>query len=196
MEEQATDPLTSYTSILSPQQYEDALSPKEPQLYLCDDWIQPVEVMLKPKELRAKDKARARVAKNCLLVTLMSLNVGYGSLVESYQNEGSSEPPELNSVTLTDEEVLTYRDELDERCDRIPDIPASMPPSTILARHLTEVSVNHSEIAIAKDANLKMYHVMSVKQTLPGRPSRTFLSIQLPNSRLVKISLLLSAHAI
>ena len=109
---------------------------------------QPVKAMLKPKELRSKDKARARVAKNCLLVILMSLTVGYGSLVESYQNEGSSEPPELNSVTLMDEEVLTHRDELDKRCDRIPDIPAGMPPSTILARHLTEVSVNNSEIAV------------------------------------------------
>ena len=86
MEEQAADPLTSFASILSLQEYEDALNPtKEPQLYLCDDWTQPVEVMQKPKELQAKDKARARVAKNCLIVTLMSLNVGYGSLIERYQ---------------------------------------------------------------------------------------------------------------
>ena len=41
-----------------------------------------------------------------------------------------------------------------------------MPPSTVLARHLTEVSVKNSEIAVVKDANLKMYHVVSVKQTL------------------------------
>ena len=46
-----------------------------------------MKVMPKPGELRAQDKVRARVAKNCLLVTLMSLNVGYGSLVESYQKE-------------------------------------------------------------------------------------------------------------
>ena len=96
----------------------------------------------------------------------MSLNVGYSSLVESYQKEGNPDPPELNSVTPTDEEVRTSRDELVKRCDRIPDIPACMPPSIILARHLTEVSVNNSEIAVVKDANLKMYHVMSVKQTL------------------------------
>ena len=125
-----------------------------------------MEVMLKPKALRAKDKARARVAKNCLLVTLVSLNVGYGSLVESYQNEERFVPPELNSVTLTDEEVLTYRTELDQRRDRISNIPASMPPPTTLARHLAEVSASHSEVAVVKDANLKMYHVMSVKQTL------------------------------
>ena len=167
VEDKAAEPWTSFTSIVSPQEYEDALSPtQEPQLYTCDDWIQPVEVMLQPRELRAKNKARVRVAKNCLLVTLMSLNVGYGSLVESYQNEGNSDPPELNSVTLTDEEVQTYRDELDKRCDRLQNILAGMPPSTVLARHLFEVSVNNSEIAVVKDANLKMYHAMSVKQTL------------------------------
>ena len=72
----------------------------------------------------------------------------------------------MNSVTLTDEEVLTYRDESDGGNDRIPAAPAGMPPSTVLARHLTEASVNNSEIAVVRDANLKMYHVMSVKQTL------------------------------
>ena len=41
-----------------------------------------------------------------------------------------------------------------------------MPPSTILARHLTEVSANNSEIAVVKDTKLKMCHVMSVKQSL------------------------------
>ena len=113
----AAEPLTSFASILSLQEYEDALSPtKEPQLYICDDWIQPVEVTPKPGVLRARDKARARVAKNCLLVTLMSLNVGYGSLIESYQREGDADPPELNSVNVTEEEVrFAYRDELNKR---------------------------------------------------------------------------------
>ena len=32
-----------------------------------------MEVVRKPKELSAKDKVRANVAKNCLIVTLMSL---------------------------------------------------------------------------------------------------------------------------
>ena len=72
----------------------------------------------------------------------------------------------MNSVILADEEVLTYRDESDERSDRIQAAPAGMPPFTVLARHLTEVSVNNSEIAVVRDANLKVYHVMSVKQTL------------------------------
>ena len=35
----------------------------------------------------------------------------------------------------------------------------------ILARLLTEVSANNSSVALVKDANLTMYHVMSVKQT-------------------------------
>ena len=47
-----------------------------------------MEVMRKPGELDPRDKVRARVAKNLLLVTLMSLNLGYGSLIESYQSEG------------------------------------------------------------------------------------------------------------
>ena len=166
-ETQAADPLLNFASILTPQAYKDALNPtKEPQLYLCDDWIQPVEVMQKPKELQAKDKARARVAKNCLIVTLMSLNVGYGSLIERYQSANSSTLPVLNSVILTDEEVFTYRDESEVSSDRTQAAPAGMPPSTVLARHLTEVSVNNSEIAVVRDANLEMYHVMSVKQTL------------------------------
>ena len=114
-EAQVADPLLNFASILSPQEYEDTLNPtKEPQLYICDDWIQPVEVMQKPKQLQAREKARARVAKNCLIVTLMSLNVGYGSLIERYQSESSFAPPALDSVILTDDEVLTYQDESDE----------------------------------------------------------------------------------
>ena len=102
-ETQVADPLLNFASSLSPQEYEYALNAtKKPQLYICDDWIQPVEVMRKPKELQARDKARAHVAKNCLIVTLMSLNVGYGSLIERYQSESGSAPPALNSVILTD----------------------------------------------------------------------------------------------
>ena len=52
------------------------LPPKEPQLYLCDDWIQPMAVMSRPRELTARDKVKANMAKNCLIVTLMSLELG------------------------------------------------------------------------------------------------------------------------
>ena len=124
-----------------------------------------MEVTPKPGALRPRDKARARVAKNCLLVTL-SLNVGYGSLVESYQKEGNANPPELNSVALTEDEVRAYKDDLNKKYVSVEDIPVGMPPSTTLARHLTEVSANSSETAVVKDTNLKMYHVMSVKQPL------------------------------
>ena len=100
---QPTEPLTGFSGILRTQEYEEEDLKREPQLYLCDDWIRPVEVMQKPGELRPHDKVRARVAKNILLVTLMSLNVGYGSLIEDYQREGvDPDPRTLNSVTLTD----------------------------------------------------------------------------------------------
>ena len=73
---------------------------------------------------------------------------------------GDPESPTLNSVTLTEEEAQTHSDELDQRVESAKDTPANVPPSTILARHLTEVSANNSSVAVIKDANLKMYHVM------------------------------------
>ena len=57
----------------------------EPKLFLCGDWIMLVEVMKKPCSLQKhQDKLRARVAKNFLVVALMSLNAGYGALIEAY----------------------------------------------------------------------------------------------------------------
>ena len=51
---QPTEPLTGYSSILLAQEYEEEVDMRrEPQLYLCDDWIRPVEVMRKPGELSA-----------------------------------------------------------------------------------------------------------------------------------------------
>ena len=77
--------------------------------------------MSRPRELTAKEKVKANVAKNCLIVTLMSLEIGYGSILERYQQEGESiaqryeqlqldSRPTLNSVRLTDEEYLAQRD--------------------------------------------------------------------------------------
>ena len=89
---------------------EGALMFKEPQLYLCDDWIRPVEVIKKPRDLPPQDKHRAREAKNFLLVTLTSLNVGYGSVIDSYLNEGVEQrSPVLNYISLTEEEAQTRR---------------------------------------------------------------------------------------
>ena len=45
-------------------------------------------------------------------------------------------------------------------------IPAGLPPATLLARHLSDVSANNSAVAVVKDPNLKLEHVMSVKQSL------------------------------
>ena len=118
-----------------------------------------MEVVRKPKELSAKDKMKANVAKNCLIVTLMSLDIGYGSILERHQRECNSTPPELNSVTLTDEELLTHMNESAERSDQTPAAPAAMPPPTMLARPPT------MKTAVVKDANLKMTEV-SVNNSL------------------------------
>ena len=70
-------------------------SSNEPQLYFRDNWIRPVEVLEKPC---------VSLAKNFLLVTLTSLNLGYGSLIEDDQRDREDmghNPPELNSISLT-----------------------------------------------------------------------------------------------
>ena len=139
---------------------------KEPQLYLCDDWKQPMEVMRRPKELTARDKMRANVAKNCLIVTLMSLELGYGSILERYQQERNVAPPELNSVVLTEEELSTRMNEPIECDSQSLAAPAAMSPPTRLSGLKPELSANNVGTVGGKDANLKMYHVMSVKQTL------------------------------
>ena len=73
----------------------------------------------------------------------------------------------LNSITLTEEEARSRCDDLDERLeDGLRCMPAGMPPSTILAKHIAGVSANDASVAVVKDANLKMYHVRSVKQSL------------------------------
>ena len=48
---------------------EDGTPKGEPQLYLCDDWIQPVMVARKPRAMTAKETIKANVAKNCLILT-------------------------------------------------------------------------------------------------------------------------------
>ena len=76
------------TQISEDDEWEDThgAASKEPQLYLCDGWVRRVEVIKRSCALQQlQDKLSARVAKNFLLVTLTSLNVGYGSLIEDYQ---------------------------------------------------------------------------------------------------------------
>ena len=46
------DPLAQLSHILPFEETEDALIPKrEPQLYLCDDWIRPMEARVNPRSL-------------------------------------------------------------------------------------------------------------------------------------------------
>ena len=143
----------------------------EPQLYIRDDWIGPVEVMKKPRAFQnPEDKPRARVAKNFLLATLMSLNVGRGSLIEDYQREPEEaglNPRALNSILLTEEQApKRCRSMEQELRDVLRCIPAGLPPATLLARRLSRVTANSSAVAVAKHSNLKLCHVISVKQSL------------------------------
>ena len=113
-----------------------------------------------------EDKARANVAKNCLIVTLTSLELGYGSILERYQQERNMAPPVLSSVILTDEELFTRVNDPIENDSQSAAAPAAMPPPTRVSGPKPEPSANSVGTVGVKDANLKMYHVMSVKQTL------------------------------
>ena len=110
------------------------------------------------------------MAKSFLLVTLMSLNVGYGPLIEGYQRQAEDaglNPLVLNSVSLTEVQAQGYYQVKEqERRDNVRCVPAGLPPATLLARHLSDVTVNSSIVVVVKDSDLKMYHVMSVKQSL------------------------------
>ena len=125
-----------------------------------------VTVMSRPKELTARDKVRANMAKNCLIVTLMSLELGYGSILERYQQERNMSSPVLSSVFLTDEELFVRVNEPLEIDSQSQAAPAAMPPPTRLSGSNPEPLAHNVGTEGVKDANLKMYHVMSVKQTL------------------------------
>ena len=81
------DPVVRAAELHTPsnEELEDWIPNQEPQLYLCDDWIQPVMVARKPRCMTAKETMKANAAKNCLILTMMSLDLGYGSVIERYQ---------------------------------------------------------------------------------------------------------------
>ena len=93
-----------------------------------------------------------------LLVTLMSLNVGHGSFIDDYQREPDDtglNPPALDSISLTRGEAQNRRDLLEQNHEEaLRCTPAGLPPATLLARHLADVSANTSSIAVVKDSNL------------------------------------------
>ena len=159
------------------EELEGGIPVQEPQLYLCDDWIQPIMVARKPRVMTAKETMKANVAKNCLIVTLMSLDLGFGSVIERYQNARDAvveryqqDRPEnsvyLASEMLTNEEMLARTADQPDDCV-VPSLaPASMPPPTCLIRGKRKEALSQVHAVALKDTSLKMYHVMSVKQTL------------------------------
>ena len=145
--------------------------------YLCDDWIQPIKVARKPRALTAKETMKANVAKNCLILTMMSLELGFGSVieryqrardavVERYQQEGPENSTYLASELLTNEEMSARADTQLDDAVAISLAPASMPPPTCLIKGKRAEALSQAHAIALKDASLKMYHVMSVKQTL------------------------------
>ena len=178
-EESLRDPVVRAVDLQTPldEEPEDWIPNKEPQLYLFDDWIQPITVARKPRSMTAKETMKANVAKNCLILTMMSLELGYGSIIERYQQardavveryqQGSSETSVyLNSVTLTDEEVSARVAAQPDEAAHSSAFPAIMPPLTRLAGSAQREVKSQVHAAAPKDSSLKLYHVMSVKQTL------------------------------
>ena len=87
---------------------------------------------------------RANVAKNCLILIMMSLELGFGSIIERYQRardsvveryqQGISETSTyLEPMILTDEERSARATHPPEEAAYPLAIPASMPPPTRLA---------------------------------------------------------------
>ena len=64
-------------SLQDDENMDEGIPRREPQLYLCDDWIQPVEVVRKPRNMTTRETMRANAAKNCHILTLMSLELGH-----------------------------------------------------------------------------------------------------------------------
>ena len=127
--------------------------------------------------MTARETKKANVAKNCLILTMMSLELGFGSVIERYQNArdavveryqqgGSGNPTFLPSEMLTDEEMSAQTTEQPDEAIAFSLAPASMPPPTCLLKGKEAEALSQVHAVALKDPSLKMYHVMSVKQTL------------------------------
>ena len=163
--------------LVSEDDLKDGSPDPEPQRYLCDDWIQPIKVAKKPRTLTARETMKANAAKNCLILTLMSLELGYGTIieryqqardavVERYQHDRPENSPYLASEVLTDEEMLVRVDEHAPIVAATTLAPVSMPPPTCLIKGKKKEALDQVHAVAVKDNSLKMYHVMSVKQSL------------------------------
>ena len=126
------------------------------ELNICDGWILPVQVMRKPMPLtNPQDKFRARIA--FMLGTLTSVNAGYGSLLQQHQETISIMPPKaplLKSVSLSSEQVFSVS-------------------ASIQQGEMTDTRAN---VTVVKDNDLKMHHVISVKQSLREDLAEHFIS--------------------
>ena len=163
--------------LVSEDDLRDGSPDPEQQRYLCDDWIQPIKVAKKPRTLTARETMKANAAKNCLILTLMSLELGYGTVIERYQQARDAvveryqhDRPEdilyLPSEVLTDEEMLARVDDHTPTVAATTLAPASMPPPTCLIKGKKKGALDQVHAVAVKDNSLKMYHVMSVKQSL------------------------------
>ena len=105
------------------------------------------------------------------------LRTRYGSILERYQQESNSileryqqerkvSSQGLNSVFLTDERATRRMSEPLEVDTQPQAASAAMPPPTRLSIFNSELAVHNVGTKGVKDTNLKLYHVMSVKQTL------------------------------
>ena len=121
-------------------------------LHLSDGWIYPVSVFKKPAPLvQSEEKWRVRRARNFLLVSLMSIDAGYGAVAQQYQRSFQSgthpsEEPLLSACHLTLQEVLHLSTQQGE-ADRMKDFVRKPPGPT-------------------RGQDLKMHHVMNVRQSL------------------------------
>ena len=86
--------------------------------------------------------------------------------MQRYQQPRSESRPVLNSILLIDEEFLARRNEHLKVDSHSQAAGAAMPPPTRLSLLNSELASHSVGTDGVKSTNLKMYHDMSVKQTL------------------------------
>ena len=87
------------------------------------------------------------------------------AVVERYQRDGPENNTYLASEMLTNDEMLARAADQPEIAYSLV-APASMPPPTCLVKGKTAEALSQVHAVTLKDTSLKLYHVMSVKQTL------------------------------
>ena len=95
----------------------------------------------------------------------MSLELGYGSIIERYQQARDAVQQGSRSDTNNEEVSARVSNQPDEAAYSSA-VSATMPPSTRLAEGAQRKVGRQVHAVAPKDSSLKLYHVMSVKQTL------------------------------